>query len=485
MHLKNLLEEIYVLDIRGKLDSEVSGISYDSRDTIPGDLFICKGVDGDGHEYAREAYENGARAFIIEKELGFYYPDAVYISTDDTKKALSLLSRKFYGYPENDLITIGITGTKGKTTTAFYIKALMDGAGKECGLIGTIRNIVGRKTSEAQRTTPEAYDIQKMMRRMIDEQMKAVVMEVTSHALILKRVAGMEFDIGIFTNLSQDHLDFHKNMDDYFAAKMKLFEHCRACLINIDDHYGKKAFDILNEKGKDIYTISVKDDKADFFAFDIKDTLDHTSFRISAIKGTLFKNGMHGRYNVYNSLCALGAASIAGADISKLGSSLAKVKVPGRQERYENFRNDNVIIDYAHSPQSLQEILETYRSVKKNRLISVFGAGGDRDRTKRPIMGEISARLSDLTIITSDNPRTEKPEDIIREIEQGAAMVKGASYVVISDRREAIKYAIEKAEKDDIIILAGKGHETYQEIDHVKHHMDEREILDDIYKEFL
>jgi len=485
MYLKELLGEIDVLGAKGEPDIEVSGISYDSRNTIPGDLFICKGVEGDGHEYAREAYEKGARAFLIEKELCLYYPDAVYVSTDDTKKALSLLSRRFFGYPEKELVTIGITGTKGKTTTAFYLKELLDDAGKDCGLIGTIRNIVGGKTYEALRTTPEAYDIQKMMRAMIHEHMKAVVMEVTSHALILKRVEGMDFDIGIFTNLSQDHLDFHKSMDSYFAAKLKLFENCRACVINIDDDYGRKAFEILNEQGKDIYTISMKDEKADFFAFDIEDTLEYTSFGISAIKGTLFKTGMHGIYNVYNSLCALAGASIAGADISRLGASLEKVRVPGRQERYHNPRNDNIIIDYAHSPGSLREILETYRAVKKNRLISLFGAGGDRDRTKRPLMGEISARLADLTIITSDNPRTERPEDIIREIELGAASVRSSNYVVITDRREAIKYAVEKAEKDDIIILAGKGHETYQEVNHVKHHMDEREILDDIYKEFI
>jgi UDP-N-acetylmuramoyl-L-alanyl-D-glutamate--2,6-diaminopimelate ligase len=484
LDLDVIISGIEVIKIIGGTHRSVLGISHDSRTVREGDIFICRGVAGDGHRYSEDAYDKGARIFIIEKELDKYHDDAVYIFCSDTKGALSLVSRAFYDFPEKKMYMIGVTGTKGKTTTAYFIKAIFDACGTGCGMIGTIYNIIGNEKHTAERTTPEGLEIQKMLAQMADSGAGAAVMEVSSHALMTGRVKGMNFNIGIFTNLSQDHLDFHGDMEGYFRAKMQLFEQSDKCIINIDDPYGKKAADELSAKNRDVFSISLKDENADLFGHDISYDTGSASFRIKGLGNCLFRIGMYGIYNVYNALTAIAAAYIYGIDPACMQDSLKDVTVPGRQEKYMNPPGHRVIIDYAHSPGSLKETLESFRAViGKGRLIVLFGAGGDRDRTKRPQMGRIAGELADIVIITSDNPRTEKPEDIIRDIEEGIKNVEGAVYSVICDRTEAIKYAVRLAGRDDIIILAGKGHETYQEIDHVKYHLDEREILDRIYEE--
>ena len=483
MQLSELISKIKVLKIYGDIQKDITGISYDSRKASKGDLFICKGVTGDGHEYAEDAYIKGIRAFIIEKEMDLYYEDAAYILTQDTKVALSCISRVFFDYPDEKIYSIGITGTKGKTTTTYFVRGIFKSCDIDCGLIGTIHNFIGNKSYIAERTTPESYEIQKMLNEMIEAKTGIVTMEVSSHALRLGRVDKIKFDIGIFTNLSQDHLDFHEDMEDYFQTKTRLFDNSEHCIINIDDEYGKRLYEKLKTSNKKIYKIGLNSIDADFRAYDIKSSDKGTLFKITGFGDTVFSMEMFGDYNIYNALSAITAAYIYGIEPNMMEDALLSVKVPGRQEKYDNGKDYSIIIDYAHSPASLKETLEVFRSVKNKRLIVLFGAGGDRDKTKRPLMGRIAAELADFTILTSDNPRTEVPEDIINEIETGTKEVKGARYVVICNRIEAIKYAVQIAEKDDIIILAGKGHETYQEIDHVKQHLDEREVLDKIYEE--
>lgn len=483
MLLASLIEDIDATYIKGDTEIEICRIVYDSRQVMPGDLFVCKGVTGDGHLFAEDAYNKGAKAFVTEKELMIYHDDAVYVMTPDTKKALSLLSRRFFGYPEEKLFTIGVTGTKGKTTTAYFIKNLFEKNGLSCGLIGTIYNMIGKEKRIAERTTPEAYEIQSMLYEMTIKNTKALTMEVSSHALSLGRVHSVIFDAAVFTNLSQDHLDYHKDMEDYFFEKTKLFEQTKLSIVNIDDAYGKRLADMLRAKSTKLLTISLFDEDAGIFAYDINDDIKGVSFKIRGYGDMRFCAGMHGIYNVYNSLSAIAAALSYGIPAAGLGNKLSDILVPGRQEKYNNPKGDNIIIDYAHSPGSLKETLQTFLGFKKGRLIVLFGAGGDRDRTKRPLMGKIAGELADLTVITSDNPRTEDPLEIIAQIQEGIKSVDNANYVVIPDRRAAIRFVVSGAQLDDIIILAGKGHETYQEINGIKYHMDEREILDEIYKE--
>lgn len=483
MRLSDLLTEIEHSVVSGSIEIDITGIAYDSRKVSVGDLFICKGVTGDGHIYADDAYANGARAFLIEKGLSAYHADAAYVHTKDTKAALSLLSRSFFGFPDRSIYTLGITGTKGKTTTTYMFRKILASLGISCGIIGTIYNIVGEEKYEAERTTPEGYDIQKMLRCMVDAGNKAVAIEVSSHALSLDRIRGMVFDTGIFTNLSQDHLDFHSDMDDYFSAKQKLFDHTRRSIVNIDDAYGSKLFRSLKQKGREVYSVSFEDPRSDFFGTGISYDGRYMKFHISGYEDLCFSCGMYGKYNAYNALCAISAAHIYGMDFCRMTDSLADISVPGRQEKYPNKNGNFIIIDYAHSPDSIKETLEIYRKLCRGRLSILFGAGGDRDKKKRPLMGKIAGELADYVIITSDNPRTEPPEMIIKDIVVGINEVKNADYTVITDRREAIRHAVLNARENDILILAGKGHETYQEINNVKYHMDEREILDEIYKE--
>jgi len=380
---------------------------------------------------------------------------------------------------------IGVTGTNGKTTTALMIKTILEEEGKKVGLIGTIANYIGKESLETERTTPESLELQKLFKEMVDKGCEYCVMEVSSHSLALDRVYGIEFEVGIFTNLTRDHLDFHKTFDNYFEAKYKLFQRSCIKIINVDDNYGKRALENLKkENAKNVYTYSIKEESA-FKAYEEKCESKHIAFKLKINENEEeFIVGLPGEFNIYNSLGAIATTNKLGISLKSIKKGVEEIVVPGRCEMVGKKYNlpYTIIIDYAHTPDGLDNILKTARGFTKNRLISVFGCGGDRDRVKRPQMGKIGSELCDIAIITSDNPRTENPLSIIAEVVAG---IEKDNYEVIENRKEAIKRAIEIAKAGDVIVIAGKGHETYQILNTGKIHFDEREVVDEILKDML
>lgn len=479
MLLKELLEGLEIVHSSGDMDTDVESIAYDSRNVKKGSLFVCiEGFKTDGHDYIPAALENGAKALLVQKEADVPLGVAA-VRVKDTRYALAHISDVFFNHPSTRFSLIGVTGTKGKTTTTFMIKAILEQAGQNVGLIGTIANYIGNVEVPAQRTTPESYDLQKLFHDMNAQNVNSVVMEVSSHALDLNRVGCCDFDIGIFTNLSQDHLDFHETFENYLNAKIKLFEKCKKGLVNIDNEYGRE---VVKRAKCEILTFSIEGN-SDIRAVDVQKHPDHVEFTVvTPWERESVRVNIPGVFSVYNALGAIGACRLAGIPFEAVKAGLEKVSVPGRAEIAYAGKDFTVMIDYAHSPDSLENILTTVKSYSPGRLVSLFGCGGDRDRTKRPIMGGISGRIADFTIITSDNPRSEAPEAIIKEIEEG---IKGISkeYVTITERRDAIRYAMENAKPKDIIVLAGKGHETYQIFKDKTIHFDEREVVQDILKE--
>jgi len=466
---------------RGKwntTDTEITGITIDSRSVVKGNVFICiNGLVSDGHDYAEKAVENGASVIVSERELPVNVPCIVY---EDTRLAMAEISAKFYGYPENNLKLIGITGTNGKTTVSYLIKKILESAGKTVGIIGTNEILVGNEDvgiKSSTPTTPNSLELRRIFSKMCKMGAEYVVMEVSSHALDLYRVAGLVYDVGIFTNLTRDHLDYHKTMDNYFHAKKKLFDISKIAVINIDDEYGNRIAESSQCK-----KMTVSTDKADLVAENIKITARGISYTVKwGDDRELVTLGISGMFSVYNSLCAIAAAISSGIDLKTCALGIAASDgVKGRLERVETNTPYSVIIDYAHTPDGLENVITAVNSFKKGRCITVFGCGGDRDATKRPIMGEIGARLSDLAIITSDNPRCENPAKIIEDVVSG---IKTGNYEVIENRREAIRYALSVAEKDDIVLLCGKGQETYQIIGTEKTHFDEREVVRELLGE--
>ncbi|MCR4434567.1 MAG: UDP-N-acetylmuramoyl-L-alanyl-D-glutamate--2,6-diaminopimelate ligase [Clostridiales bacterium] len=479
MLLKDLIKGMETVACKGNMDIEVDSIAYDSRNARRGSLFVCiEGFKFDAHNYILAALENGAVALLVQKEVDVPEGIAV-VRVKDTRYALAFVSDVFFGHPSSKFNLIGVTGTKGKTTTTFMIKSILECAGQKVGLIGTIANYIGNEALPAQRTTPESYDLQFLFSEMVEKKVDAVVMEVSSHALELHRVSCSDYDIGIFTNLSRDHMDFHETFENYLNAKMKLFKKSKKGLVNIDNEYGKT---ILERADCELYTFSIEKD-ADIRAVDIKKHPGGVEFKILTPWGSEnIRVNIPGTFSVYNAIAAAGACGLSGISLEYIKAGLEKVSVPGRAEIAYSGKDFTIIIDYAHSPDSLENILTTVKDYCPGRLISVFGCGGDRDRTKRPIMGEISGRIADFTIITSDNPRTEAPEAIIKDIEEGIKGVN-AEYITIVERRDAIKYAIANAAAGDIIVLAGKGHETYQIFKDKTIHFDEREVVREILEE--
>ena len=402
------------------------------------------------------------------------------IVSKDTREFLALASANFYKNPSQKFKLIGITGTKGKTTTTFMIKEILEKAGKKVGLIGTIATYInGKKIADSDRTTPESLELQKIFAEMVKEGVEYVVMEVSSQSLKLHRVDGCDFDLVAFTNFSEDHISEkeHPDMQDYLESKLKLFKMCKTGFVNIDDLQGNKIPGLFPDSEITGYGI---DNFGNFLAKDITITNSYVDFKVKITdRNERVKVDIPGRFTVYNALCAICICRKLGIENTVMKEALEKIKVPGRSEMVENKLEIPIMIDYAHSPESLQNILQAVSSYTKGRVISVFGCGGDRDTRKRPVMGEISGKVADYTIITSDNPRTEDPQLIVDEIEEGIKKTKG-KYEVIVDRVEAIKKAIQMANKNDIIVLAGKGHEPYQEINGVKHPFDERIIVNDI-----
>ena len=453
-------------------DTEIADITINSREVKKGGVFICiTGQNTDGHNFARQAAENGASAIVAEREISASVP---VIVCEDTKIEMAKLASKFYGEPEKRLKLVGITGTNGKTTVSYLTKKILETAGKRVGIIGTNEILVGAEPVGIQSstpTTPNSLELHKIFAKMLDMGAEYAVMEVSSHALDLHRVYGIFYEAGVFTNLTRDHLDYHKTMENYFMAKAKLFDMCRIGVINTDDEYGKRLESIgTSEK------LTVGTGDAELSATDIEIDAKGSSFSVK-YKGETYRIelAIPGMFSVYNALCALGAALCCGIDIKTAQKGLKLAEgVKGRLERVTTDTDYSVIIDYAHTPDGLENVLNTVNSFKRGRAIAVFGCGGDRDATKRPIMGDIGTRLSDIAVITSDNPRTEEPKSIIDDILKG---VKGGNYKVIPDRREAIGYALSIAEKDDVVLLLGKGQETYQILGTEKIHFDEREIV--------
>ena len=480
MQLRQLLKDIEIQGCRADLETEISGISYDSRQTQPGDLFVAiKGFDTDGHRYIGAAMEKGAAAVLCEEPPEGAVP---WVRTADSRLGLALASRELFGNAASQMKLIGLTGTNGKTSSSYLIKHLLEHfPGVRVGLIGTNGVMIGDSFLHAERTTPESYELQKLFRQMADAGCTHVVMEVSSHSLSLKRVAGIHFDLGVFTNLSQDHLDFHGSMEEYAAAKRQLFSQWEMGLFNLDDPWA--AF-MMEGAGCVCRGYSAENNAASLVAKDIR--LSASSVRFAAVSGSeiaMVRLGLPGMFSVHNALCVLAVGQALGYSLVDCAKALESAKgVKGRVEPLPTDGDYTILIDYAHTPDALENVLKTLKGVTRGRLICLFGCGGDRDKGKRPLMGEIAERYADLSIVTSDNPRTEDPMEIIREILQGMKNSR-AAVKVICDRIEAIHWAIDKAEAGDVILLAGKGHEDYQELGHVKRHMDEREIVADCLNE--
>ncbi len=488
MNLKNILVNLEGLKVKGDLNLEIEGIESNSKNVEKGYLFIAiKGFSVDGHKYIENAIEAGAIAVMIEEGCdlkSLNIPDTVtIIMAKNTREALAITAANFYDNPSRKLKLIGVTGTKGKTTTTFMIKEILEKAGKNVGLIGTIAIYInGKKEKDSDRTTPESLELQRIFNQMVEQNVEYVVMEVSSQSLKLHRVDGCDFDMVLFTNFSEDHISEkeHPDMQDYFESKLKLFKMCKNGIVNIDDLHGNKIPKLFPESNITTYGI---DNHCQVLAKDITITNLYVDFKVKITdRNERIKVCIPGRFSVYNSLAAICVAKKLGVNVEKIKEALEEVRVPGRSELVNNSKELPIMIDYAHSPESLENILQAVKSYTRGRVISVFGCGGDRDSGKRPIMGEISGRIADYTIITSDNPRTEDPEKIVKQIEDGIKKTKG-NYKVIVDRVDAIKYAIQIANKRDIIVLAGKGHEPYQEINGKKYPFDERIIVNDIIKE--
>ena len=482
MDLKKILLGLENLKVKGNLDIDIKGIENNSKEVKTGYMFIAiKGFETDGHNYINDAIDAGCTAVMIQEGCDLskinVKNDVTVIMAKDTREALAICSSNFYDNPSRKFKLIGVTGTKGKTTTTFMIKELLEKAGKKVGLIGTIATYInGKKIKESDRTTPESLELQKTFFQMAKEKVEYVVMEVSSQSLKLHRVDGCNFDIAIFTNFSEDHISEkeHTDMKDYFQSKLKLFNMCKVGIVNADDLYAAKIPKLF--PNSDITTYGI-DNPCNLLAKDITITNSYVDFRVKITdRNERVKTGIPGRFSVYNSLAAICVAQKVGVSLETIKEALLEVRVPGRSEVVDNKFEIPIMIDYAHSPESLESILQAVKSYTRGGVISVFGCGGDRDKGKRPIMGEISGRIADYTIITSDNPRTEEPEEIIKEIEKGIKKTKG-NYQVVVDRTEAIEKAIKMATKKDIIVLAGKGHELYQEINGKKYPFDERSII--------
>lgn len=474
MKLSELLKNA---DVKNSFaDCEIVDVTQDSRLVEEGFLFVCiKGNTFDGHSVAKEMLEKGACAVVCERDLGL--ENQIVVS--DTREAYSVICANYFSNPAKKLKLIGLTGTNGKTTTTFLIKQILEGAGKRVGLIGTVQNMVCDEVYPAKYTTPDAYELQRLFSLMVKADCEYCVMEVSSQALAQGRVNGLHFEIGAFTNLTQDHLDYHKTWENYFNSKRILFENSSIAVTNADDENGLKIVSGLNCK---VVSYAVNTNNADYVAKNVKFKSNGVEYElVSELIGRV-NCPIPGRFSVYNSLCAASIALTLGISFEEVLTAISKSNgVKGRIEVVPTDTDYTVIIDYAHSPDGLENIISSLREIAKKRIVTVFGCGGDRDRTKRPIMGKIAAELSDFCVVTSDNPRSENPSKIIEDILEG---MKGVStpYVVVENRREAIKWALEHAEKDDIILLAGKGHETYQILPTGTIHFDEREVVADILK---
>ncbi len=480
MKLRDMFENISCEIIQGDMETDVSGIAYDSRNVKDGEVFVCvSGFKVDGHSFIENALKKGAAAIVAEKEVEI--PQGIsLIRVKNSRAALAQMSANYFNKPSEKMTLIGVTGTNGKTSVTYIIKSVLDKTKHNVGIIGTIENKIGNEVIPTERTTPESFEVQKLFKQMKDADVNDVVMEVSSHALDLNRVDACDFDIGVFTNLTQDHLDYHITMENYRDAKAKLFEKAKKSVINIDDSYGEY---MLKASKGEVITYGIEKN-ADICAENIKITADGVSFiLVYGNSSYTVKLNIPGKFSIYNALGAFGACLFMGIPIEDIIEGIEGIEgVKGRFQVIKGKNNINAVVDYAHTPDGIENILNTAREFVKGRIITVFGCGGDRDKTKRPIMGEIAGRLSHFCIITSDNPRSENPEAILKDIEEGISKTQ-CSYTKVADRREAIFKAVEMAEENDLIVVAGKGHETYQIFSHRTIHFDDAEVIKEAFGE--
>ena len=486
MILKELISELDYTLYNGDENVEITELVCDSRKIVKGCIFVCiKGTVFDGHTFIDEAIKQGAAAIITEDEVEITQnrKNTTFIAAADCRNTLALVSAAYFGHPSKRLFTIGITGTKGKTTTAFMVREILERCGYKTGLIGTIEIITGSRHIESANTTPESYDVQRYFKEMADNGCKCVVMEVSSQALMMKRCAGITFDIGVFTNLEHDHIgpNEHASFEDYMHCKGLLFKQCKIGIVNFDDEHTNK---VLEGHTCSVETYGLNEG-ANLRAVNIQYVHEpghiSTEYDIEGEKLHI-KLSLPGKFSVYNSLCAVAVTRHLDVDEEKLKEALLTVAVKGRVEPVKVSDKFILMIDYAHNAMSLKSILETLREYNPKRLVSVFGCGGNRSKLRRYEMGEVSGKLADFTIITSDNPRFEEPLDIIADIRSSIEKT-GGDFIEIPDRKEAIRYAIEHGREGDIIVLAGKGHEDYQEIKGVKYPMDERVLIKEVLEE--
>ncbi|OON97282.1 MAG: UDP-N-acetylmuramoyl-L-alanyl-D-glutamate--2,6-diaminopimelate ligase [Epulopiscium sp. Nele67-Bin005] len=478
MQLSNVLHGLDYKIKQGDLNISIDEIIYDSRIKTNEGLFVAiKGFSSDGHKYISSAISNGAKVVVIQDDVEVE-GDVTVIKVDDTRYTIAILARNFYNNPSQSFNLVGVTGTNGKTSTTFLLGQMLEAHKQKVGIIGTIENRIGDKVLPTERTTPESLDLQKLFAQMNDENVDSVVMEVSSHALDLHRVTGCQFDFGIFTNLTQDHLDFHKDMESYAHAKAKLFGMSKVSIINKDADFSE----LMSQSASgDLITYAI-DQEADYQAINL-------DIQATGVNYTLLYNGnsydvavpISGKFTVYNTLGAIVVAHKMGLDLEEIIQTLATVKgVPGRIQSFNSKNGYSVIVDYAHTPDGLENVLGAIEQFVKGKIITVFGCGGDRDNKKRPLMGAVVAKNSDYTIITSDNPRSEEPESIIDQIEVGVKE-HTQTYIRQSDRKKAIHQAMEMAKEGDVVLVAGKGHETYQHLKDGIIHFDDSEVV----KEFL
>lgn len=483
-NIRDLVEHLEYHIIQGTLDGEITELVYDSRKAVEGCMFVCiKGASFDGHTAASPVADVGAKVLIISEDVEVR-SDVTVLRVADTREALAVLSAAYFDHPANELSVIGVTGTKGKTTTTYMVKSILENAGYHVGLIGTIEAIIGDEHIPALNTTPESYVIQEDFRRMLDAGQNVCVMEVSSQGLMMHRVDGFLFELGIFTNIEPDHIgpNEHKDFDDYLHCKSLLFSKCKKGILNCDDKHIKA---ILEGHTCEVETYGFAKD-ADYRAENRK--LIHTPGALGVACDVAGNVNAHvevfmpGTFSVYNSLAAIAICHHFNVRVEDMKKALAKAKVKGRIEMVDVSDEFTLMIDYAHNAMSLKSLLSTLKEYHPKRLVCVFGCGGNRSKLRRYEMGEVSGELADLTIITSDNPRFEDPEDIISDIKYGINKTDG-EYIAVTDRKEAIRYAIEKGRKGDVIVLAGKGHEDYQEIKGKKYPMDERVLIAEVLEE--
>ena len=484
MRLTQLLERLRYEVSQGSDGINVTELINDSRKVTEGSVFVCiSGAVSDGHAFARDVAEKGAAALVVEKDVDVPQ-NVTVIRVEDTRYALALMSAAYFGYPAEKLKVIGITGTKGKTTTTYMVKSILEGVGHKVGLIGTIEALIGEKSIPANNTTPESYTIHKYFAEMVEAGCDSVVMEVSSQGLMLHRTAGIMFEIGIFTNLGEDHIgpNEHKDFEDYKRCKGILFTQCRLGIANVDDPWYEDVFKGATCK---VETFGFTE-KADLRAVDIEHITRPgylgVRYHVSGLMDFDVEIDIPGDFSVYNSLTAIAVCRHFDVPVENIQKALKVAKVRGRIEMVKVSDEFTMMIDYAHNAMSLESLLHTLRDYKPERIVTIFGCGGNRSKTRRYEMGEVSGRMSDFTVITSDNPRFEEPQDIIDDIITGIKKTDG-EYIAICDRKEAIRYSIEHGRPGDVIILAGKGHETYQEIKGVKYDMDDRILVKEVLEE--